>query len=59
MRICVGQEYILVNYPMTFVQAGFCCDAYQKNTTVVVVIIKRNLASFIRFRDSFSHQIIK
>jgi len=40
---------------MTFVQAGFCCDAYQKNTTVVVVIIKRNLALFIQFRDSFSH----
>jgi hypothetical protein len=40
---------------MTFVQAGFCCDAHQKNTTVVVVIIKRNLALFIRFRDSFSH----
>ncbi len=37
--VCVGQEYILSNYPMTFVQAGFCCDAYQKNTTVVVIII--------------------
>jgi hypothetical protein len=43
---------------MTFVQAGFCCDAYQKNTTVVViiVIIKRNLAMFIQYRDNFHHQ---
>jgi hypothetical protein len=39
--VCVGQEYILVNYRMTFVQAGFCCDAYQENTTVVVVMMKR------------------
>jgi hypothetical protein len=42
--VCVGQEYIIPgNYPMTFVQAGFCCDVHQKNPTVVVIIIKRNL----------------
>lgn len=37
------------NYPMTFVHAEFCCDAYQKNPTVVVVI-----SSFIQFRDRVS-----
>lgn len=59
LNVCVGQEGIGGNYPMTFVQAGFCCDAYQKNTTVVVVIIiiQRNLVLFIRFRDSFSSSI--
>ncbi len=54
-RTLITQLSAWGNYPMTFVQAGFCCDAYQKNTTVVVVIIKRNLALFIQFRDSFSH----
>lgn len=37
--VCVLDRSIFGgNYPMTFVQAGFCCDAYEKNPTVVVIM---------------------
>ena len=41
---------------MTFVQAGFCCDAYQEeSTTVVVVVVRGSLVSLAHFRDNCHH----